>query len=59
MTGTAKYGFNNQYSSFFVNLQDEILTIIDLPDPETSTPASRKSNRKEDEDNSFDEEHYM
>jgi protein SHQ1 len=55
----AHYGFNHQYSGLFTNLQADILEIIDLTDPETSTEASRREARIVNEDASFDEEYYM
>ena len=55
----ARYGFNHQYSGLFTNLQTDILEIIDLIDPETSTEVSRREARIMDEDVSFDEEYYM
>jgi len=59
MISDARYGFNLQYSGFFGSLQDEVLAIIDIVDPENSTQASRRELRLQLETDKFDEDYYM
>ncbi|KAI8143646.1 box H/ACA snoRNP assembly protein Shq1 [Fennellomyces sp. T-0311] len=55
---TASYGFNNQYSGYFTHVQETMNEINDIPDPEKSTPESRRRDRNEAEDAKFDEDYY-
>jgi hypothetical protein len=57
--GVAHYGFNQQYSNLFLHVQEDLLEIIGLQNPETSTPASRREMRLTHEEAHFDEDYYM
>jgi protein SHQ1 len=57
---TKKYGFDQQYSDFFTNYtRDLISEVIDLYEPEATDLAQRTMQRKEDEQEAFDVEHYL
>ncbi|KAI9490919.1 SHQ1 protein-domain-containing protein [Zychaea mexicana] len=55
---TASYGFNNQYSNYFIHVQETMNEINDISDPEKSTVESRRRERCEAEDAKFDEDYY-
>ncbi|XP_033102345.1 protein SHQ1 homolog [Anneissia japonica] len=57
--GNACYGFANKKSGVFRRLQEELCGIVDVKDPDNTTPAVRKKGRIEDEDEKFDEDHYL
>jgi len=59
LVSSARYGFNLQYSAFFDTVQDEVLAVIEIPDLEGSTPASRRELRLQFENDKFDDDHYM
>ncbi|RGB43927.1 SHQ1 domain-containing protein [Rhizophagus diaphanus] len=55
----AKYGFNKLYSGYFMHIQETCNEIIDITDPERSTPESRRQDRINTENSKFDPDHYI
>ncbi|KAI9333851.1 SHQ1 protein-domain-containing protein [Obelidium mucronatum] len=53
------YGFNNSYSGFASHVAELGREIIDIDAIDQSTPASRRAERIEKEDEKFDEDYYM
>ncbi|KAG5456171.1 MAG: hypothetical protein BJ554DRAFT_4161 [Olpidium bornovanus] len=58
-TGTASYGFNDQYSGVLAHFREAGNEVMELDDPEHSTPASRRSERTRAEDRKFSGDYYM
>ncbi|XP_022518458.2 protein SHQ1 homolog [Astyanax mexicanus] len=54
-----KYGFGNLRTGVFSRLQEELSDVIDLEDPENSTPAMRRSSRLNAETTIFCADHYL
>ncbi|CAI2177446.1 9370_t:CDS:2 [Funneliformis geosporum] len=59
LLSTAKYGFNGLYSGYFMHVQETCNEIIDITNPEKSTPESRRKDRINAENNKFDPDHYI
>lgn len=56
----ARYGFNNQYSGFFSNFQPgQILQMLDVSCPESSSNEEREREKIIIENESFNEDHYI
>ncbi|KAI9208549.1 SHQ1 protein-domain-containing protein [Polychytrium aggregatum] len=55
----ARYGFNNSHSENAAQLMELCHEVLDLADINTSTPASRRSERLMREELKFDDEYYM
>lgn len=53
------YGFASQTTGVFARLKDELFDVIDLPDPENTSPQERKMQRQHSENEKFDVEHYQ
>ncbi|XP_076869806.1 protein SHQ1 homolog [Brachyhypopomus gauderio] len=54
-----KYGFGNLRTGVFSRLQEELSDVIDVDDPERSTPATRRRNRLAEETSVFCADHYL
>ncbi|XP_053493005.1 protein SHQ1 homolog isoform X2 [Ictalurus furcatus] len=54
-----KYGFGNLRTGVFSRLQEELSEVIDVEDPENSTPAKRRSDRLDSETTIFCTDHYL
>lgn len=54
-----KYGFANRYEGVFNRLQDEVSLLIDLPEPDSKSQDSRRSERIAAERACFDDDHYL
>ncbi|XP_063071345.1 protein SHQ1 homolog [Engraulis encrasicolus] len=54
-----KYGFGNLRSGVFTRLQEELSDVIDVKDPDGTSPAARRRARLEAERNKFDADHYL
>ncbi|KAK2857751.1 hypothetical protein Q7C36_005670 [Tachysurus vachellii] len=54
-----KYGFGNLRTGVFFRLQEELSEVIDVEDPENSTPAKRRSDRLDTETTIFCTDHYL
>ncbi|RIA98554.1 SHQ1 protein [Glomus cerebriforme] len=59
LLSTAKYGFNRLYSGYFIHVQETCNEILDITDPEKSTPESRRQDRINVENSKFDPDHYI
>ncbi|KNE72516.1 hypothetical protein AMAG_16559 [Allomyces macrogynus ATCC 38327] len=53
------YGFANEFRGVLASHQDELPELLDVPDPDTTSPADRTAARIEREDGDFSEDHYM
>ncbi|WAR25978.1 SHQ1-like protein [Mya arenaria] len=54
-----KYGFANQKFGVFARLQEDLVGIVDCPDPDKHTLAERRERRLKAETEKFDEDHYI
>ncbi|KAI5108988.1 protein SHQ1-like, partial [Silurus meridionalis] len=54
-----KYGFGNLRTGVFSRLQEELSEVIDVEDPENSTPAKRRADRLNSETTIFCTDHYL
>lgn len=54
-----KYGFANQKSGIFSRLQDEVVGVVDLINPDQCTMSERREKRQAAEQEKFDEDHYL
>ncbi|XP_053353781.1 protein SHQ1 homolog [Clarias gariepinus] len=54
-----KYGFGNLRTGVFSRLQEELSEVIDVTDPENSTPSKRRSDRLIAETSIFCSDHYL
>ncbi|XP_074521458.1 protein SHQ1 homolog [Halichoeres trimaculatus] len=54
-----KYGFGNQRSGVFARLQEELGHVIDVKNPEATTPAERRERRLHAETCAFSPDHYL
>ncbi|XP_076124612.1 protein SHQ1 homolog isoform X2 [Alosa pseudoharengus] len=54
-----KYGFGNLRCGVFTRLQEELSDVVDVKDPDRTTPAARRSGRQAAEHNKFDPDHYL
>lgn len=54
-----KYGFANQKSGLFSRLQDEVVEIVDLKNPDQYHMKDRRELRLSAEEDKFDEDHYL
>ncbi|XP_067685245.1 protein SHQ1 homolog [Haliotis asinina] len=54
-----KYGFGCLRSGVFKRLQSELCEVVDLKDPDSVAPEKRRAQRKEEEANKFDDDHYL
>ncbi|XP_066521527.1 protein SHQ1 homolog [Hoplias malabaricus] len=54
-----KYGFGNLRTGVFSRLQEELSDVIDVKDPEISTPAMRRRDRLDAETSIFCTDHYL
>lgn len=60
LTGGYKYGFANKFSDAFTRLhQGELQEILDLPDPQNTSPLERRAMRFAEEKVKFDSQHYV
>lgn len=59
LLGEQCYGFANQKSGVFTRLQDEVVEIVDLKDPDHCSMSDRREKRMAAENNKFDEDHYI
>lgn len=53
------YGFNSGFSNFFEPLQEDLLEIVDIPDPDHVLAQDRRFLREQEEDQKFNPDHYM
>ena len=58
LTKTISYGFNNRFEKFFAGLRDELVDIIELPNPDEVLASDRCRQRIEKEEADFDMERY-
>ncbi|KAL7715651.1 CS domain-containing protein [Entamoeba marina] len=54
-----QYGFNNSHSDFFKDLQQSSFEIVMLRNPDTTDESVRYRQRVDDENTSFDKDHYI
>ncbi|KAL4226388.1 Hsp90 cochaperone shq1 [Mactra antiquata] len=54
-----KYGFANQKSGVFQRLQEEMVYVVDCPDPDQCNLTDRRKLRLDTEWEKFDEDHYL
>lgn len=54
-----KYGFASQKSGVFQRLQEDMVCIVDCPDPDRLTVSERRKLRLQAEWEKFDEDHYI
>ncbi|XP_076105320.1 protein SHQ1 homolog [Mytilus galloprovincialis] len=54
-----KYGFANQKSGVFTRLQDEIVEIVDLKNPDQCSISDRREKREMAEQQKFDKDYYL
>lgn len=54
-----KYGFGNLRSGVFSRLQEALIDVIDVKDPDHSSSAERRKRRQEAETMKFDADHYL
>jgi len=54
-----KYGFANKMDGVFSRLQNELFEVIDVPDPDNTSPKDRKDMRMKEEIEKFDAQHYI
>ncbi|KAI8996955.1 SHQ1 protein-domain-containing protein [Pilobolus umbonatus] len=52
------YGFNNQYTGYFMHVQETMNEINDISNPDKSTAESRREERVMLENEKFDEDYY-
>ncbi|KAJ2444043.1 hypothetical protein IWW46_002221 [Coemansia sp. RSA 2440] len=57
--GSAKYGFNQQYTGYLTHVHSTANEINEVVDPDHSTPDSRRQHRIACENAKFDQEYYM
>ncbi|XP_051836821.1 protein SHQ1 homolog [Antechinus flavipes] len=53
------YGFGNLRTGVFKRLQEELSDVIDLKNPDSTSPAERRQNRIAAEESKFDPDHYL
>ncbi|XP_062923973.1 protein SHQ1 homolog [Mobula hypostoma] len=53
------YGFGNLRSGVFRRLQNELSDVIDLKEPDSTTPVERRQRRLAAEEAKFDSDHYL
>ncbi|XP_026855476.2 protein SHQ1 homolog isoform X2 [Electrophorus electricus] len=54
-----KYGFGNLRTAVFSRLQEELSDVIDVGDPDNSTPTARRRDRLDAETSVFCADHYL
>jgi hypothetical protein len=59
LSSTSQYGFNNLYSALGSQINLIALNLLDIPQLDSSTPASRRELRLQLETMQFDHDHYM
>ncbi|XP_071816381.1 protein SHQ1 homolog [Apostichopus japonicus] len=59
IVGPVKYGFAGRRSGVFSRLQEELSSIVDVPDPDHMTAKEKREARQEEEAEKFDDEHYL
>lgn len=59
IVGPVTYGFAGRRSGVFSRLQEELCSIVDVPDPDGMTAKERREGRKQEEEDKFDDEHYL
>ncbi|KAK3581255.1 hypothetical protein CHS0354_032981 [Potamilus streckersoni] len=57
--GAPKYGFAMQRSGVFNRLQAELSGVIDVKNPDTTPAGVWRKQRKQEEQEKFDQEHYL
>ncbi|KAJ1734698.1 hypothetical protein LPJ61_000938 [Coemansia biformis] len=57
--GSAKYGFNQQYSGYLAHVHNTANEVNEVADPENMTAEERRRGRAACEDAKFDAEYYM
>ncbi|KAJ1853438.1 hypothetical protein GGH12_005068 [Coemansia sp. RSA 1822] len=57
--GSAKYGFNQQYTGYLTHVHSTANEINEVVDPDHSTPDTRRQHRIACENAKFDQEYYM
>ncbi|XP_037070848.1 protein SHQ1 homolog [Pollicipes pollicipes] len=55
----SRYGFANQHIGVFTRLQSELGEVIDVQDPDSKSALERSSERKSQESNDFNDDHYL
>jgi len=53
------YGFNFEYSGILGTLREEFFDLIEIPDPEGTSPELRRKLREERETEAFDDDRFM
>ena len=56
--GRVAYGFGNQYRDVFSALRGELFDLVELQNPDTTTPAERTLQRLQHENETFDWQRY-
>ncbi|KAJ2808358.1 hypothetical protein H4R20_000907 [Coemansia guatemalensis] len=59
LVGTAKYGFDGQYSGYLIHVHTTANEINEVADPENMTSEARHRGRISCEDEKFDREYYI
>ncbi|XP_033746162.1 protein SHQ1 homolog [Pecten maximus] len=54
-----KYGFANTRCGVFKRLQEDIVDVVSLPDPDSCDVTERREKRTQSEQNKFDPEYYL
>ena len=58
LLNAVSYGFGNRYTGMFLALRDELFDLVELPDPDRTPEADRRSLREAHEDAAFDWQRY-
>ncbi|XP_069793124.1 protein SHQ1 homolog isoform X2 [Narcine bancroftii] len=59
LNSSFSYGFGNLRSGVFKRLQHELGDVIDLKEPDSTTPVERRQKRLAAEEEKFDSDHYL
>ncbi|XP_070559764.1 protein SHQ1 homolog isoform X2 [Ptychodera flava] len=59
LKSNVKYGFANKRSCVFQELREELQGVVDVPDPDLTSPSERRKLRIEAENGKFDDDHYL
>lgn len=59
LNSDSSYGFGNLRSGVFQRLQHELSDVIDLKEPDSTTPVERRLKRLAAEEAKFDSDHYL
>ena len=54
-----KYGFANKLNGVFTRFQGELYDVVDVADPDNTSPVQRREMRVAEENEKFDSQHYV